>query len=70
MRPYKASTEQYRTIAGERYICWTSNPAEHHARAYRQAGIKCVVRGIDFYVRESDKDKAVALWRFLSQAPV
>lgn len=65
---FKASTEQYRTIKGERYICWTSNPAEHFWKdTYRKNGVKCVIRGVDLYIRESDRDKASAIYRFFSQ---
>jgi hypothetical protein len=69
-RPYKASTEQYRTIRGERYICWCSDSTPDQIRAYRQSGIKCVRRGVELYLRKEDEGKALAIDRFLSQTPV
>lgn len=65
---FKASTEQYRTIKGENYICWCSDSTSDQIKAYRQAGIKCALRGVELYIREEDKDKALAVDRFLRQS--
>lgn len=66
---FKASTEQYRTIKGEHYICWCSDSTNIQIKMYREAGIKCAKRGVDLYIRESDQNKALATF-FLSRVPV
>lgn len=68
MSRLKQSDEQYRTINGERYIGWRSDVNAYDIDLYRRAGIKCVRRGVELFMREADTDKALALERFASQA--
>lgn len=66
----KASSELYRTIHGERYIGWRSDINNYDIATYRKAGIKCVRRGVELFLREADAERALVLERFVSQSPI
>lgn len=63
MSAFKASTELYRTINGERFIGWRSDINNYAISAYRAAGVRVVRRGVELFVHHLDKEKALAVER-------
>lgn len=57
---YKASTELYRTVNGEKYLGWRSDVNGYDIKTYRQAGIRCFRRGVELFVHHADAEKAVS----------
>jgi hypothetical protein len=56
----KDAADMWRTFNGEHYIQWMSFPPDERIKGYRAAGIKCRRVGEELFVRQSDKDKALA----------
>lgn len=57
----KASSELYRTIKGQHYICWLSFPTPEQTARLKAAGIRCARRGVELFIAAADAEKAIGV---------